>query len=509
MLCPASQCKPEPANAVPPCNGAALVAAGAVQRTAQPRAHHAAHIFLRVSRLACIAPAVRVRGCRVWKGLTRYRTQLQLTSRIDFLVDADTHSILDIKSAISILQQEGGAVETKVFAEPARDENKMWRQFFRESDISFRPVPRGKGTRGEANDSAIVREVKRLSKKTPRRCIALMTQDTGFSETIRGALAQGNEVLVVTPIAATTQIREMESAGARVVTTQLAADTSPKVRAVLHEDGSGTTHFAEPFVYSSYDNPEVVFTAMHFMQDLGYREDKGYLVQSIAKFWFTNGLGPLTVFPGQCANKAVCDVASKHGTPAWTRYTKPLAFFLPVSSRGKSSKGARKKFGSTHARAVFKGDGPFILRDSSNLVAEALESLGYMDRQWNTDLSEAMLTFLNVTDNKKILRKQFEALPSPQDTMPEVRARLRSAFLSNGSDGEWRIAPKDTAVRKFLHSKGLLGSEGASRRIVFRAMKKYAKKRNFSTMQNYNTYVSRILGRPSDPNALGSVEFSL
>ena len=114
------------------------------------------------------------------------RTQFCLRLHTDFLVDADIHSIHEIRSAIRTLREEGEVVKTKLFAAPGRAENSRWREFFEEPGISFQPVPRGAGARGEANDDEIVREISKVSSSQPRRRIALMTQDTDFCDIVQG-----------------------------------------------------------------------------------------------------------------------------------------------------------------------------------------------------------------------------------------------------------------------------------------------------------------------------------
>ena len=168
------------------------------------------------------------------------------------------------------------------------------------------------------------------------------------------------------------------------------------------------------------------------IQNLGYGEaNHGDLVSKCVKFWYTNQLGSLTVFPFQPAVKAV------HGVLAGSRfavernckeYLRKLAYFLPITAkRGSLKKNEEKTFGYAKARAVFRGGGPFILEDSPDLAIRALTRLGYLD-QFNTDVPEAMFLFLNSAENKGSLRK-FGWLPGPGDNHVDVDRNLRVAFL--------------------------------------------------------------------------------
>ena len=54
--------------------------------------------------------------------------------------------------------------------------------------------------------------------------------------------------------------------------------------------------------------------------------------------------------------------------------------------------------------AKTKSTGPFVLRDSDALVLRVMRKLGYLDKRYNSDLSEARFVFGNVCDNKRLLR---------------------------------------------------------------------------------------------------------
>ena len=425
------------------------------------------------------------------------------------LVDADAHSIDMIRWAISTLQKAGAReVRTTVYAPPQRALNAKWKLLFDEHGIQFHAVPRGTDSKGEANDRAIVIEIQTLSGRlSADGCIALMTGDADFVNTVSMAVTRGIEVVVFISELALSQIRLFRSAGVRVVTIRAQPEKAPRVRAVLHMNGCGEVQVLEPFVYAPHEEEEMMAIA-NFLQSLQYFEEEQYLVQSIAKFWFTNRLGALTVFPSEAANRAALARVTEGKNSSYSKYSKKLAFFLPVCSPS-VTKALLHKYGNRRAQAVFRGGGPFVVADSRDLVSRALRRLNFLDSEWNPNLAEAMLAFVNVSENKRRLRKQFNASPSRDDTASQVEERLRHAFLSNRSDGEWKVAPKDSVAREILLREGLLGTRSASKALALEAMKTHASQHGLPRMQNYDSYVRYTLGRvrEAQPTTLGDVQF--
>ena len=79
-----------------------------------------------------------------------------------------------------------------------------------------------------------------------------------------------------------------------------------------------------------------------------------------------------------------------------------------------------------------------MLRDSAKPAREVLQKMGYLDGGLNSDLSEAMLAFVNRADNKHVLRK-CDLLPSQLDGQQDVDDKLRAAFLSHRTKGNWQL----------------------------------------------------------------------
>ena len=431
----------------------------------------------------------------------------------ELLIDADTHGIPEIRSAIKLLEHEGSAVRSTIFAWPGLLQNRHWQELSEKPNISFQPVERLSSHRGEATDIAIQARVRTLSHSCFAVRIALLVSDFGYADVMRQALMLGKAVVAVCPEKKFYVIHNFEEMGLPVIKVPPDRDTRPRVRAILDENGKGQVVLAE--ARQAYHGQEQSLLVKDFLKQLGYVGDEGrYLIHAIAKFWFTNTLGPLTVFPQQCATEAlheiICRKVQHHrGIPGWRRPQAAMAFFLPRSSSSVKTKTLARRFGSSLARQVFQGGGPFLLNDSPKLVAQALHKMGYLDAKLNSELSEAMFVFINQTNNKHRLRK-MGALPSCGDCASAVQAKLRHSFLSDQGSGQWHIAPKYQSLRDALLKIGFLQNKKANQRDVFAAARRYARAHKLPEMKTLNGHAFRIMRRlNTNPNRMDTVELAL
>ena len=262
------------------------------------------------------------------------------------------------------------------------------------------------------------------------------------------------------------------------------------------------------------DNSRDVDFCEEFLRGLGYvcKSSREHLSHGTAKFWLANGLGSLIVYPPVCAVKAVCAVAKSYSGRRWVECgdTGEAAFLLPKPAPGKPSNTQLKIYGSTEARRVFKGGGPFVLPDSENLVPKVLRRLGYVDDSLNSDLAEARMVFVNAPDNRYALRKQgLLLLPVLTDAGSHVDNILREAFLSHLSSGHWRLPPSDDKVRELLCREGYTASHAAAKSHVFEAMARYSRRHHLPSMQTYHGRVFQILySRDTNPSKTGLVEWN-
>ena len=165
------------------------------------------------------------------------------------LVDADSHSVEEIRKGVAVLTQKYGDVKTSVFAAPRRLENSKWKQFLQEPGMEFRPVPR-RHLVGEANDQEIFDEMQCLAESNSTKCIALLVSDKDFFDCSQALASRGQEVVVLVPAANTNVLRKYEELGVPVLELPHGgAAPKVRVRAVLETDGGGSVQLADAWVF--------------------------------------------------------------------------------------------------------------------------------------------------------------------------------------------------------------------------------------------------------------------
>jgi hypothetical protein len=418
---------------------------------------------------------------------------LAASGRTQLLVDGDIHSIEQIREAIHFLKAERHKVETTLFAAPRRVENNKWCRFMQEPDVMFEPVLRSDDESSEPNDEAIQIAIQECTVRDDVACIALMTSDTGFIDTLVQLQFAGLSTVVFIPETKYGVLGKYRDANIKVLKLSTPDLSGPRVRAVLDRHGDGSVHLAGP--YKSFDNSAAGKRLAQFLKDLGFMGETGYLVQAVAKFWFAHRLGPLTVFPPQLATIAVHDVV-QDSSGNWEGYTGSLAFCLPISSTSTITKAGLRTYGSKLARQVFRGGGPFILQDSPDLTAQFLRRLGYLDNDLNDDFPEAVFCFLNAGLNKTKLRL-IGALPGSGARSSDVCKNLRAAFLAHDSPGQWQYIRKGKSsmseICALLRKAKLMDSSEYVQAEVFEAMKMYADQHGLPAMRTFNGRAARIL----------------
>ena len=440
-------------------------------------------------------------------------------SSAELLVDGDRHGMDEVCQAIRHLETDGRHVRTTYFAPPERAHNKKWRKFFSEMNINFQPVPRSKDPSCEANDNAITKALLRAS-RLDLECVGLITADSDFIDTMLEVQRSGTTCLVFVPTKQTAIGRSFEAAGVHTVRLKANCEhnVGPKVRAFLHENGTGSVQLASPFQNNLSQEMYNARTkcVTDFLARLGYG-GTGYTIQSIAKFWYANKLGSLVVFPSLMSLEAMHEVVGEEpGLSNWTHYAEfgKLAFVLPVrqAHRGKSK---AQTYGNSLSHQIFKGGGPFMLSDSPQMVAQVLQVLGYLDDKLNADLPEAMLCFVNAARNKQRLKKRG-MLPAQGERPSDVESRLRQVFLSSAFDGQWQVSKNDAAFQILegaLRKARVLENMGSrcSRQEMFEAMKTFAEVKGLPRMKTFNGLAWRVwqalIVSGSDPLSTGTVEF--
>ena len=412
------------------------------------------------SRSSRIASAI---GAAVLAGLLRARRTSDVGTaaarmaapHAELLVDADSHSTEEVLAGIRCLQGRGWCVQTTIFAEPGRMENWKWRRLIKRHGVTFRPVRRSREYTREPNDDAINAAMRRMAGSSDV-ILGLLTKDKDFVHTMQEVQATGTRVLALVPNKAHySLIRGYRVQRIEVQEISTSKETTgPRVRAELHSHGSGSVHFSDPYINSALDR-EGKKAVLNVLDELGYRERRGVALTlpAVAKFWYCNGLGSLTVFPQQLATTAMQDVIERERTRKWEPCSRNLAFVLPETAGNKKTQARIQKYGNLEARRIYQGGGPFILKDSPDLVPHVLRKLGFLDTGLNSDLTEAMFCFLN--SNAKLLRKPG-LLPETGQGSSLVEEQLRDAFLSPFFNGRCTVPG-----RRWPHIQSRLVKRGA------------------------------------------------
>ena len=409
----------------------------------------------------------------------------------ELLVDADTHHAADVTQVLTKLRQSCGQVRGTIFAEPDRLRNQEWKDLLNRHGLKFCAVRRV-GAYVDPNDEVIIRHMRGLSSNTFVQRVALLSQDTDFLQSVQYLCDCGKEVLVFMAREAFHTVQDYERAGATVIPLDRRQQLVYTVKALLHADGSGSVQRCEPIPH------RLLEVEVPFLQDFWTKlrycagSEKPILSTCISKFWLTNRLGTLTVYPASSCISEVYQLAHDQVDKSWMPYDSELAYFFPVHNSGRASQVHKSGFGNLHELRVFKSNGPFMLEDSAELASEALQKLGYMDTFNNADLHELMLVFANTGRNKKLLRKT-EALPAYGDSPAAVEGKLRRAFLSNQHGGQWQRVTSDADVRRLLLQEKFLPVFSAPQGEVLEAMRSYSQQKGWPKMQTYNGYVWQLV----------------
>ena len=452
-------------------------------------------------------------GCRRDRGR---RVVMAASPRMQtkLLVDADSHGIELLRDANSLLKRNSQEVHTTVFAPPGRTDNKRWAEFLQEPGISFQPVSRSRRHSREPNDEAIVKAMYQLSRRSDIDCIALLTHDAGYIDTLTqlSAVTGSASFVVLLPEDKVSLISRYQDKGIEVLKLKtINKDTHSRVRATLHGDGTGSVQLTDP--YEGVESLQVSEAVRSFLADLGYARSgvtgTDYLAPACAKFWYVNELGSLTVFPRQLSTLAVQEVMAQSTSDGWARYRGEMAFFLPMSSLSKITKTGRQTYGNKTARGIFRGGGPFLLQDSGQLLSLALERLHYLDNDLNADEAEAILCFVNAGANTTLLRK-MDLLPHLSDNGNNVKQKLRAAFLSHTHSGMWiTLRKQENMIVDILMKAGFLSKSdrNLSRHQLFDVMKLYSEWKQLPPMKTFNGRAFRILrANERNPNKRTVIE---
>lgn len=243
---------------------------------------------------------------------------------------------------------------------------------------------------------------------------------------------------------------------------------------------------------------------------LGYRDKSDDpLLPAVAKFWYDNSLGNLTVFPEHYATRSLAKlfreslcraIASRDSSCiTWNSSHSDLAFVVP----SRTTRTSEHTYGTRKCASLVRGGGHFIMRESSELVQRVLHRMGFIDGGMNACLEEGVDVFASCSLNARALRKAGLNMRD-SGTLNDKINNIRKVFLSNSFSGSLQLPPSDVDVRRGLFRLRLLPFESAPADEVFDVMASHLISQGTPPKRTYNGRVLQLhnllLSRLQDPS---------
>lgn len=423
--------------------------------------------------------------------------------RIALLIDGDIHGASSWRAMVEMVREKGTVVHTCVFGAPKKEHSNDLESSVATGDISFITVQRKTGGKKDPNDIAIGMEAARVVSGNLVQTVALAVADADFLYVARRLKDWGcKTILLVRSNANAMLASSFAELGTDVMVMPSGSSTAsfPKMKAVLHKDGESTIEFhrASPDMDILVDEASISDKLL----SLGYLDTPGRpIIPAIAKFYRTNGIGSLTVWPPMYPRREAYACLAYGMDICWKPNSGAFVYIFPAS-KGLTSQKYKNKYGSLKAAQMLHAGGPFLCNDSAELPEFVLRRLGYMDDYWNHDLEEAIEVFCNATLNRKSLEDMFVEIPNSWSAHSK-KALLHGALVSPRSHGNWQVAPKDTSIRQYLVAHNMISKESASQDEVYDVLSQYARRCGIAECKTYNKLVSLTLHslNPTPPTA--------
>ena len=174
------------------------------------------------------------------------------------LVDAD-QSIDHIKRAMQVFH---GQQQVTVFAPPLRSQNKEWCSFLETTCVRFQPVNR-LGTL-DPTDEAIKATALEVAHDQGTRCVALLTNDSGYVELVRNVRSAGKECVLIMQEHLSYSLRGLYQA---LKWAPLERVREFRVQAILEADGSGRVSLEQHLDHDALTD-QVIAEARSFLQEV-------------------------------------------------------------------------------------------------------------------------------------------------------------------------------------------------------------------------------------------------
>ncbi|CAK0822986.1 unnamed protein product [Prorocentrum cordatum] len=161
-----------------------------------------------------------------------------------------------------------------------------------------------------------------------------------------------------------------------------------------------------------------------------------------------------------------------------------------------------EEYGDPKSAQLARGGGPFLLKDSPDLVEQIFKRMGYLDDYRNQLKDEAVETFLRGERNHRELQR-LGVVIGEADSVLDKLSKIRLACLSSSCGGRWQLPPSDRNVREHLVARGLLNRE-SSLDETSQAMEASVKSSGSVPMKSYHGLVAQyqdvFFGRRQDPS---------
>eukprot|EP00929_Paragymnodinium_shiwhaense_P122536 TRINITY_DN95375_c0_g1_i1.p1 TRINITY_DN95375_c0_g1~~TRINITY_DN95375_c0_g1_i1.p1 ORF type:complete len:426 (-),score=23.95 TRINITY_DN95375_c0_g1_i1:213-1490(-) len=407
------------------------------------------------------------------------------------------------------LNVHGRVVQAHALAAPGVVKSKKWVEAAEALGIDLVAVPRT--DKLQSNDLLVSLEAGISARTEGIDIVALASHDGDFVPIGKRIVALGKRFIAVFRDDCKGRVREKyKRVGAQVVNYAAPREATPsfwKFCMILHRNGSTSfTPLAAHALECCTENASQVDFLTQFMIDLKYLPDAGQSAlrcvdQAIAKFAFENSLDDVPLYPSRLAFRRMYELISKQPSRTWNQSSGNYVFCLPVAHNRKGT-GDLSLYGSSVCSQYVRGGGGFILKDTTSLVRDILRRLGYLDDSLNSDLLEALDVFCARKDNVRNLRNHGVQFPLPTALHSKLFV-VHSVFVSTKGKAIWNIAPRDTSVRQFFTSRGLLQLSD-SQECVKAAMAEYCRVHDLPQRKSYNAYVAAVAAhiKGHDPTSL-------
>jgi len=405
--------------------------------------------------------------------------------------------------AMEAVRERGDLSYAGVAAPPEYAAIPAWSKAMSSLGIHFIPVPRPASGVKDPNDIAIGMEAARLVSLGRADAVALAVTDVDFVYLARRLHEWGHGALAV--ISEGTQIglaSAFRVAHADVAFVKLAPKDQrlSKLKFLLHSNGESTLEPLTGQERLEFDpDMESVIAVLAELGYLASADDP--IVPAIAKFFHTNGVGPLTVWPERCPRREMASLLTENGGREWRASTGDLAFVFPRAQHAGGTPKELRTYGSKACSTYARGGGPFITRSSRDLVDRVMRRLGYLDELLNADLGEALDVFCSMTWNFRALAAAGLGASSRVDAETK-RALVHCALVSPKLYGTWQVAPKDREVRSWLFARREISGLDLPAVEVMPALRSFAARHQLPERKTYNAQVLEVLRhlRAKDPS---------